>query len=94
MEYSRESLSSLVLEAVIRSAGMDNVPTCHVPTLSPTEGLLERGGTAELMETIEPTSTWRCSLLIRKFNLETDSTISPGTKTDVSAVATSCMLGA
>lgn len=58
-------------------------------------GLAESGGTTELIESIDPNFNRKCSFLIRKFNLESDASISPGTRTEVSmldweGVDTSC----
>ena len=47
-------------------------------------GVSERGGTAEMAESLDSNSSKKCTLLIRKFNLDSDGSDSPGTKTEVS----------
>ena len=48
------------------------------------DGLSDIGGTAELVESLGAESSEKCTLLIRKFNLDSEDSNSPGTKTEVS----------
>ena len=54
------------------------------PAPPPVEWLSECGGTAEVVEKLDYGANRKCTLLLRKFNLDSEELDTPGTNTEVS----------